>query len=330
MRSNLTSEVSPPPINSKIQDCLLEYKYEKYLNKEKIINLESNNLIKLNFQSDKKFYKSDFIDLGNKINETFKIIENLKGTEKDYNNFTKTYKVLHLKVRKMQKKIIKSNLKIEELEKELRREDDIISQQKINEEINKEIKNIQNINKKIPKKWIEENKKFKNILLNYNNLKLSYNKNVDKSYEKLTNYIQIFEEVDNLSKIYKSFDILINNINNSPENIIEDIKTVEKKLNAFSEVNEIKKYLKKSRKKLKKNINNKNESIKLIEEGKILFKNEISYRKNGKKNFLKQLIKLEILSRDNFGLRKQDKLTKKQAIYIASCKAKHKDISLNF
>ena len=53
-------------------------------------------------------------------------------------------------------------------------------------------------------------------------------------------------------------------------------------------------------------------------------------RKNSKKLFLDIFIKLENISKDNFGLRKQEKLTKAQAIFIASCRAKHKDISLNF
>ena len=51
---------------------------------------------------------------------------------------------------------------------------------------------------------------------------------------------------------------------------------------------------------------------------------------NGKKNLLADLIKLLDKGKETFALRKQDQLNKEQALYLASCKSKTKDISLYF
>ena len=119
-------------------------------------------------------------------------------------------------------------------------------------------------------------------------------------------------------------------IENNSEKIVEEIKIIEKEFNYFIKVNKIKKYLSKIRKKLKKNYDKKDEAIDLIKEAKLLFIDEINSRKIGKNKILFLLEELEKISKDNFGLRKQNKLNKEQALFIASCRAAHKDISLNF
>ena len=330
LRSYLTSEVSPPPINSKIQECLFDYKYEKYISKKELIIKKIKNINKSNLEFFNKKYNNDIINLTSKIDITFEIIENLKKSEINYDNFVENYKSLHQRVRKIEKQIIKNNSKIEELEKNLRREDDFNAQQNIIKKINKINIDIENNKKNIPEYWVERNTKFQKILLEHNKLKLNYNKNVDSAYNDLTKYIRIFEEVDELSDISNNFDILIDKIKNNSINITKEIKLFEKKFNSFSETNEIKKYLTKTRKKIKKNFDKKDEAITLFKQAKQLFIEEIKWRTEGKKIFLTLFQDLEILSKDNFGLRKQKKLNKEQAIYIASCRAAHKDISLNF
>ena len=57
---------------------------------------------------------------------------------------------------------------------------------------------------------------------------------------------------------------------------------------------------------------------------------EKNWRLEGNKIILSDLIKLSETGKETFGLRKQDKLNKEQAIYLASCKSVHEDISLYF
>ena len=329
LRSYLTSEVSPPPINSKIQECLLDYKYKKYINKKESILNQTNIITNSNFDTLKTKEKNDIINLANKINKTFLIIQNLKKAEIEFNEFTKNYKNLHNKVRKIEKRVITNNNKIEKLKKELKIEDELNKQIKLKNKINEINTEIEKYKKNIPLNWIEKNKQFKEILISHNLLKLNYNKNVDSSYDDLIKFIKVFTEVNNFENVI-NFKNIVNKIDNNSKNVYEEMKLFERKFNSFSEVNEIKKKLSKARKKLKKNFDKKSEALILISEAELLYIDQIKFRKNGKKLFLNTFKKLEELSKDNFGLRKQKKLNKEQAIHVASCKAIHKDISLNF
>jgi len=68
----------------------------------------------------------------------------------------------------------------------------------------------------------------------------------------------------------------------------------------------------------------------LIDESYKILENEINWRLKGKNLLLNDLQDLSILGKKTFGLRKQDRLTKEQALYLASCKSVHEDISLYF
>ena len=81
---------------------------------------------------------------------------------------------------------------------------------------------------------------------------------------------------------------------------------------------------------MKKNPKNKIESIKLINESKLKFEQEIKWRMNGKEKLLANLIRLLDQGNETFALRKQDHLNKEQALYLARCKSIPKDISLYF
>ena len=81
---------------------------------------------------------------------------------------------------------------------------------------------------------------------------------------------------------------------------------------------------------MKKNYDKKIEALNLINESKKLFIFEKKWRLKGSEIVLNDLIDLLETGSETFGLRKQDKLNKEQAIYLASCKSVHEDISLYF
>ena len=111
---------------------------------------------------------------------------------------------------------------------------------------------------------------------------------------------------------------------------MEVIKDFERLFNPFKDTSDIKKPLKKARKLLKKNYDKKTEALDLINESKKLFLIEKNWRLKGSQVVLSDLIDLSDTGSETFGLRKQDKLNKEQAIYLASCKSVHEDISLYF
>ena len=86
--------------------------------------------------------------------------------------------------------------------------------------------------------------------------------------------------------------------------------------------------------KLKSLLNNSELDSEKIEDQSLkifnLYNKEIEWRSDANKNLLSELMKYNLVIKDNIGLRLQSKLTKDQAKYVASCNSIHRDISLNF
>tara|TARA_B100000965_G_C19590210_1_gene757593 strand:- start:763 stop:3090 length:2328 start_codon:yes stop_codon:yes gene_type:complete len=330
LRSYYSSEVSPPPLNPKLQDCLLDYTYAKYNENfdKSIMIVDTINSQNLNFIPNNYFDKFENSLIG--INLSKDLLEEIKISENEFNQFSLNYKKLHMKVRSIERDILKKEKKIEKIKKEIRLEID----NKEIEYLNKDIKIIEeeiiNIKLTIPKNWEEENKIFNNIISDFNKTKLNYNRTVDNSFNEISNFIKKFQNVEKLDSFDRFFEKIIKEINQENKEIETIIKDFEKEFNSFSDVSNVKKPLKKARKLLKKNLNNKNEAIELIIESRIILNEEIEWRLHGKKLFLNDLIKLIESGKETFALRKQDQLNREQALYLARCKSKPNDISLYF
>ena len=330
LRSYYTSEVSPPPINPKLQECLIDYTYDKYdknFSESLIITdkLISNNL---NFFPDNQM--KNFTDMVNNINLSKDLIDEVKLSRKIFHDYSLNYKPLHTKVRNIEKNIFKKLSKIEKIKKEIRLETENEKIQNLENKIIELQNEIEEIRLTIPVTWEDENDNFNTILKNFNKTKLNYNKSVDSSYNDLQKFIEIFRNSENFALLENNYVDLINSINKEEKEIVEVIKDFERLFNPFKDTSDIKNPLKKARKLLKKNYDKKTEALDLINESKKLFLIEKNWRLKGSEVVLSDLIDLSNTGSETFGLRKQDKLNKEQAIYLASCKSIHEDISLYF
>ena len=330
LRSYYSSEVAPPPINPKLQECLFDYTYDKYT----LTFAETNNLItkinsyNLSFIPESQSKKIS--DMISGIGSSKNLIDEVKISESNFNDYSINYKPLHTKVRRLEKEIYKKLNKIEKIKKEIRLEIDPTEIEKLDSEILEYQNEIEKIKMTIPSNWESENSEFNNILNEYNKTKLKYNKTVDNSFNELMEFIEIFKNLEGLFLIEDSFDKIFNKIEKEDENISDQLKEFERKFNKFNQVSNIKKPIKNARKLLKKNYDKKSEALELIMESKLIYEKEIFWRLKAKDILLEDFILLSKLGEETFGLRKQDSLNKEQAVYLARCKSSHEDISLYF
>ena len=330
LRSYYTSEVSPPPINPKLQECLVDYTYDKYNKNFSESLIITDKLLTNNLEFLPEDQNKSFIDMVNNINLSKNLIEEVKLSRKIFNDYSVNYKSLHTKVRNIEKNIFKKISKIEKIKKEVRLETEPEKIEEFENKIMKLENDIEKIKLTIPSNWKEDNENFNTILKNFNNTKLSYNKSVDGSFNDLQNFIEIFRSSEKFALLENNYVDLKSSINNEEKEIVEVIKDFERLFNPFKDTSDIKKPLKKARKLLKKNYDKKTEALDLINESKKLFIFEKNWRLKGSEMVLNDLIDLFETGSETFGLRKQDKLNKEQAIYLASCKSVHEDISLYF
>ena len=106
-RTYLTSEVSPPPMNPRLQECIQEYKFELYENNGDIIKKNINEISSVDIsyltESNKESLKNTYM---NAI-LTFELVDNIKKSQLVLDEYNKNYRSLHLSVRKIQKNNLK-------------------------------------------------------------------------------------------------------------------------------------------------------------------------------------------------------------------------------
>ena len=332
-RTYLTSKVAPPPINPKLQHCLQEYKFDIYKNDEQKIVAAINNFQQLtpsNLPNDKLDIFEEHFDnaLG-----TFALVEKLKKTEEEYNLFAEGYKDLHFKVRKKEKKIRKLVKKIEKLESEIRNlnEEEAADKNKLELKIENYKLEIIELTEGIPEAWIARNNEFKIIQKSKNTKTKRYRKNVDEAYDNLDQiamFIQDHEKLDALSPQINELKYTLNN--NDYEKSISIIDNLFERLGEISGTEELANKLDDLFSILDSDDVNKGELTIASSDMFNLFNIENSWRKDANKNLLPELMKYNLVIKNNIGLRRQSKLTKEQAKIVARCNSVHRDVSLNF
>ncbi len=332
-RTYLTSHVAPPPMNPKLQYCLQEYKFAIYNNEEQKIKnaiLDFQSLVPTDLPLDKQDILEEHFE--NAL-LTFSLVKKLQKTEKEYDLFAEDYRDLHFTVRKKQKKIRKIDNKIEKLKSEIRRleKDKVDQKNKIELKIEDYQLEIDEIKKQIPENWTSKNKEFEIIQKAKNTQTKRYKKNVDQAYDNLDQIVMFINDHDKLNDLSSEINNLKRNIDNADyENSISIIDSLFEKLGEISGSEEIANKLDD----LYSLVDSEEKDLSKISDASyevnMLFKKEVSWRKDASKNLMPEIAKYNSIIKNNIGLRLQSKLTKEQAKFVARCNSIHRDISLNF
>ncbi|SVE15416.1 uncharacterized protein METZ01_LOCUS468270, partial [marine metagenome] len=235
--------------------CIQEYKFELYENNGDIIKNNINEISSLDLsylpESNKDFLENTFI---NAI-LTFELVDNLKKTQSNLEDYGKNYRPLHLSVRKIQKRQFKIDYKIKKLEKEkryLERENQTDKVNRMQLEIDKLNKEKIEIAKKIPLNWDDAHNEYKALAMEKKKAVTKYRRNVDSVYKNIQmtkliiidkNKLNIDSEILNLKEII---------FNESKDDGMNRIKSIEKILNEIAGAELIKEKLSKARRSLKK------------------------------------------------------------------------------
>ena len=141
-------------------------------------------------------------------------------------------------------------------------------------------------------------------------------------------FIQDHEKIDGLSPQINELKYTLNN--NDYEKSISIIDNLFERLGEISGTEELANKLDDLFSILDSDDVNKGELTIASSDMFNLFNIENSWRKDANKNLLPELMKYNLVIKNNIGLRRQSKLTKEQAKIVARCNSVHRDVSLNF
>ena len=332
-RVSFLSETSPPPKNPKLQYCIEKYVGENVLTDENNVKKAVFRVREVDLTTLPKSYQSlviKSIDDVNKglghLNQAFKIEEEINKKAVDYEpqllfvrNIEKDIRILEKESKEI-KTLISRLEKNQEDEKKLL-QNDLIAKKTI----------IDNYKSQIPSDWPNKYKDFQSLIKKEKIERSKYRRLMDGSYNEIFKIYTII----NLKDTFSMFDSRFKNISaklevNDPKQLIDEIKLFTKELNKIPDNRNIISSLNKVNRNLKK---------KKIDYVKVKKDFEKAYNLYMQKNNKLKLVDDKIVSEfENYlkivstsiGVRQQSKLPRELALYLADCRASHKNLTLFF
>ena len=332
-RLSFTSETSPPPKNPKLQLCIENFMKENVLSDKNATKNSIDLLANADLTTLPKEYKKIIVNSIANINTGFDNLSNAFEIQSQINiesiQYLPKLKVVRDKEKNIRefKKLIKDNktsisrLDSDETEKKLTLKNE---NKLLNEKINNEKLNF-------PNNWVNEYKTFQNLIKSENINRNKYRRSVDSSYEEIEIIHNILNKKDTLYKFEKDF-IKFDNVleTNDPKILSKEIKELSKKISRLPENSKITSKLSKVSRNLKKKKVNYKRVRKDFDKSFSIYLSKINSLKTIDGNVENYLGNFLNDTKNTLGFRLQQSLPKDVALYLASCKSSHRNLSLYF
>ncbi len=335
-RIHLTAETAPPPMNPRLQQCLEEFIFDYYDSEEQQLRLSVDRASKLNTGYLPEKYRKSLSQTHEGVLSTFSLVEQVRQAEAAVLAYEPGYRPIHFHVRKLQKEMRDVDEKIEELKKERNRMKRAgHATPEVLERIGGKIavleKQKSELESEIPSDWKKQREGYTSLTKNEKKARFAYRNNADSAYEALADLRRVISHTDQLAAMEERIRGLEQVISNEPPaQAMASIKTVGKSLGSIAGASKIKSMLSKARRALKGKKPNVEKSRQMLQEGMNRFNEELAWRQRAVRELAAGLEEYDDTLKASIGLRLQKRMTDEQALYVASCRSDHQDISLHF
>ncbi len=331
LRTHLTSDTSPPPINPTLQACLEDYVDIAYR--------EGETRLQQSLALARKIDTSELPqEMADKLQDSIVKVENsptllfaLNEAKSGIDAYIPDYKPMQLEVRSIEADIRANKTTI------LKREDDIklTSDQGEIDQLTASIEELKaeqvTLANSIPAEWDAISSEFKMLNSDMVKARRNYQNNVDTAYSQLVEIEEVLAGTDNVATLAEPLQALAMPLESGErEATMDQIKEVESLMSSMTGVSQVKSLLSKARRALKKGEDQRAEAIEHYQAAGALYEQDMAWRKTAQASILSQLSEFRTSLNETVGLRSQRKLTQDQAKFVARCQSDHKDISIYF
>ncbi len=332
-RMSFLSETSPPPKNPKLQYCIERYLGENVFTeksdvKKAIIKLKSEDLNSL-----PKNYSSLMLQSVKKVDKGLNHLEEAFLIEKRIQKMANDYKPVLGYVRDIEKKIRNLKLEIKQIKVLISRldEEDNLKINNYNENIKRKEKLIQNYKNKISKDWPNQYQEMQSLLKKEKIARSKFRRLMDNSYEEIEGVYEVLNTLSSFAKFDVKFKYFSKKIEkNNSLKLSKEIKIFSKQISKLPDNRKISSHLSKVSRILKKKKIDYKKVRTAFDKAYEIYTNKLISLKGidiGVASKLKNYLNTVSFT---IGVRQQDKLPTELALYLASCRANHKDLSLYF
>ncbi|MBC8268209.1 MAG: TRAP transporter large permease subunit [Rhodospirillaceae bacterium] len=329
-RVNLTSETAPPPRNPRLQLCVEEMVFAQYdvkgdALKKAIAAAQTLNISYLP-EKTRTVLSEGFVS----ATKTFSLVDSVRQADTALGAYIPDYKPQHREVRDIEAKVRRLKAERKKQENLMRRRSGGDSRA-MEQEIASINVDIAELEQTIPESWKAARAGYLKLAKANNDARRKYRRTVDEAYEPLAEVIKIIADADALAAMEEQLKALVGIIaSQSHEQAAEAIKLVEKSLGAIRGATQIRSSLSQVRRAFRGNTPDPEKAAMELNQALATFASEVSWRKQAANELASGLNDYDMAIRDTIGLRQQERLSPEQATEVASCRAVHQDISLDF
>ncbi len=335
-RSSLLSETAPPPQNPRLQYCLENYVEEQFAkNGETILSaIKRAQAIDLSYLPED--LREDLQESFDKAEASFGLMGEITAAENAVAAASGDYRPFHSVVRALERDIRRIDERIGELEVIVSRsgEGQIYSAER-GERASASIAELkadrEALASRIPAEWEGVHDTFAKIQTAENKARIAYRRNADDAYGPVGETLKVIASTDALAAMEPDLRGLLQDLDSlEPAAFVERVTDIRGRFSDIEGASDVRSGVNAARTAMRSSSPDKAKARAGIEEAIAEFEAQMVWRRRAQSELLPQLTAYEAAIKGTIGLRGQPRLPREHALYVASCNASHRDISLSF
>jgi tripartite ATP-independent transporter DctM subunit len=327
----LSSETAPPPKNPRLQACLEDYLFDFYDTNQAEFNSQLSLISNLDYSAMPESMQEGLEKNLRTVSSIFELKDEIKSAKAEMASAAITYQPIHTKVRSIERMIRRDEKQIKSLKLEMRAFDDPAKKAAIKKEIVAFQVEIAERKLLIPQTWNQTNKDFKLITTRLNKARLQFRRLSDQAYSEVRMITSAVEAAPKLSQVTNQLRAVKSQIqNNSLDPALLEIKAIYSELSKVPGANKAAKLLSNARRSIDGKKSNSKKALLFIDDALNALSKEVQWRKKVLIGPYKKLVAFKSYTKNNLGLREQERLTEDQVDKIVPCLARHRNIALHF
>ncbi len=328
-RSALTSETAPPPVNPALQFCIENYVAEQFDQNGEAIRTAIDKAAVLDLSYVPEDLADDFLEGVENARESFALMQRIEDLKVQLREGAVEYRPEHSVVRGLERDARQIDTILEDLRLRISRgfgDEEVLTARVERLEAEKEA-----LMSRIPDTWEVTEATYGEITAEDRSTRNIYRRTVDQAYQPLVELKQVIGGAEGLAALTAPIDALATDLPSMDrETADERFKEAERMVGEVAGSSDIRTLLSDARREIDSRSPNPERAAELVAEAQALLASEQEWRSRAARELLPELQAYDLAIQGTIGLRQQPRLPRTQALYVASCSAKHRDISLNF
>lgn len=337
-RVSFLSETAPPPRNPKLQYCLEEYTTTEIARngdtlRAAIAEARGLDLSILPGKTEKALSGS-FDDADSALESLAAIAQ----TQQAVQDASGDYRPIHRQVRDIELKIRGNDSHIKQLKTAISRVANSEGEGSVDDRrqaLQASVARLEADNERllasIPTEWQPANEEFNALQKAEMDARNAYRRSADSSYAEVAEISAILATTDDLIALGDSLPSMKADISsNEPSDMLEPLKELAARFGDIEGASKIRSAVSKARSALKSKTPKVDKALDSMDKAIAEFDEAVAWREEASQTLSEPLSSYESALKTTIGIRQQQNLTRDQALYLASCNAQHRDISLSF